>query len=47
MPNNDPRYIALKQGLEQLSSQQLQKILDYTKPMVFDNFNFEETTGKF
>jgi hypothetical protein len=43
----DPRYQALKLGLEQLSSSQLQRILDYPLEMVYDQFNYDELTGRF
>jgi hypothetical protein len=43
----DERYKALKQGLEQLSSSQLQSILDYSPEMVYDMFNYDEATGRY
>lgn len=47
MPMDDPRYLRLKQGLLQLTNQELQKVLDHPEPMVYDGFNFDETTGRF
>lgn len=44
---HDPRYIALRRGLEQLSSEQLRRILDYDKPTCFDRYNYDESTGRY
>ena len=44
---SDPRYVALKHGLEQLTSDQLQQILDYRKEMVYDMYNYDEDTGRY
>lgn len=41
----DPRKTGLKNGLRQLTKDQLQRVLDYDKPMVLDTFNYED--GKF
>lgn len=41
----DKRYIALRQGLEQLSAEQLNRIISYTNQMVYDEFNFDESSG--
>jgi hypothetical protein len=44
----DPRYIKLKRGLEQLSNVQLQIIIDTPcSNMVFDNYNYDESTGNY
>ena len=47
MSCNDPRYVFLRRGLEQLSSLQLQHILNYQKEIVYDNFNYDEATGRY
>lgn len=41
----DPRKTGLKNGLRQLTVEQLQKVLAYDKPMVLDTYNYED--GKF
>lgn len=41
----DPRKTGLKQGLRQLSIEQLQRVIDYPGEMVLDSFNFQD--GKF
>lgn len=41
----DPRKIGLKNGLRQLNTDQLQRIIDYDKPIVLDTYNYED--GKF
>ena len=43
----DPRYVALRRGLEQLSSDQLRRILEYEIPMCFDRWNYDEDTGRY
>lgn len=45
--NPDPRYLQLKKGLDQLTTEQLNKILEHPEPMVYDVWNFEEATGRF
>lgn len=41
----DPRKVGLKNGLRQLTKDQLEKVLNYQKPMVLDAFNYDD--GKF
>lgn len=41
----DRRRAKLKAGLEQLSSAQLQRILDWPAPMCFDTYNYDEVAG--
>lgn len=41
----DPRKISLKNGLRQLTVEQLQRVIDYPGEMVLDSFNYED--GKF
>jgi len=41
----DPRKTGLKNGLRQLTTDQLFKVLTYSKPMVLDTFNYID--GKF
>lgn len=41
----DPRKIGLKNGLRQLTVEQLQRVIDYPGEMVLDSFNYED--GKF
>lgn len=41
----DPRKTGLKDGLRQLTAEQLQRVIDYPKEMVLDSFNYED--GKF
>lgn len=43
--NEDPRKTGLKNGLRQLSAEQLQKVIDYPGEMVLDSHNYED--GKF
>jgi len=45
--SSDPRYLKLKVGLSQLTTPQLQKILDYKDQMVFDDWNFDEESRKY
>ena len=39
--NEDPRKTGLKNGLRQLTIEQLQRILDYPKEIVLDSYNYE------
>lgn len=41
----DPRKTGLKNGLRQLTTEQLQRVIDYPNEMVLDTFNYEN--GKF
>lgn len=41
----DPRKTGLKNGLRQLTVEQLQRVIDYPNEMVLDNFNYQD--GKF
>lgn len=41
----DPRKTGLKKGLRQLTSEQLQRVIDYPDEMVLDSYNYED--GKF
>jgi hypothetical protein len=41
----DPRKIGLKNGLRQLTAEQIQKIIDYPNEMMLDTFNYND--GKF
>lgn len=41
----DPRKIGLKNGLRQLTVEQLERVLSYDKEMVLDSYNYED--GKF
>jgi hypothetical protein len=41
----DPRKTGLKNGLRQLTIEQLQRVIDYPGEMVLDSFNYED--GKF
>ena len=44
----DPRYLKLKQGLEQLTNPQLQAVVDQPDGgMCLDTYNYDETTGLF
>lgn len=45
LPIEDPRKTGLKNGLRQLTIEQLQRVLDYPGEMVLDTFNYEG--GKF
>lgn len=44
---DDPRYLALKRGLTQLTCHELIEIILFPNQMVFDNFNFDYTTKRF
>ena len=44
-PLEDPRKTGLKNGLRQLTVEQLQRVIDYPGEMVLDSFNYED--GKF
>lgn len=46
MREDDLRYIKLKKGLSQLTVEELQRILDYKGEMVYDTYNYEESTGR-
>ena len=41
----DPRKTGLKNGLRQLTVEQLQRVIDYPGEMVLDSYNYED--GKF
>lgn len=41
----DPRKTGLKNGLRQLTIEQIQRVIDYPGEMVLDSFNYED--GKF
>lgn len=41
----DPRKTGLKNGLRQLTIEQLQRVIDYPGEMVYDTYNYHE--GKF
>src|SRR5579885_3372849 len=41
----DPRKTGLKNGLRQLTIEQLERVLNYPQEMVLDSFNYED--GKF
>jgi hypothetical protein len=41
----DPRKIGLKNGLRQLTIEQLERVINYKGEMVLDSFNYED--GKF
>ena len=45
MVNEDLRKTGLKNGLRQLTIEQLQRVLDYPCEMVLDTFNYQD--GKF
>ena len=47
MNSLDKRYIQLKIGLEQLSNEELERILSYDKEMCLDRFNYDEEKGLF
>lgn len=38
----DPRKTGLKNGLRQLTANQLQKVIDYPKDMVLDTYNYQD-----
>lgn len=44
---NDPRYHALRRGLDQLTTEQLRKVLAHPAPMCFDTYAFDEAMGRF
>lgn len=37
----DPRKTGLKNGLRQLTNEQIQKVLDWPYPMILDTYNYE------
>ena len=41
----DPRKTGLKNGLRQLTAEQIQRVIDYPGEMVYDTYNYHE--GKF
>lgn len=41
----DPRKTGLKNGLRQLTIEQLQRVIDYPREMVLDTYNYQD--GKF
>ena len=41
----DPRKTGLKNGLRQLTIEQLQRVIDYPSEMVLDSYNYQD--GKF
>ena len=43
--NEDPRKTGLKNGLRQLTVEQIQRVIDYPGEMVLDSYNYED--GKF
>jgi len=43
--NEDPRKVGLKNGLRQLTIEQLQRVINYPGEMVLDSYNYED--GKF
>lgn len=45
MIDEDPRKTGLKNGLRQLTAEQLLRVIDWPHPMVLDTFNYED--GKF
>lgn len=42
MISEDPRKTGLKNGLRQLTVEQLQRVIDYPGEMVLDSYNFHE-----
>lgn len=42
---DDPRKVGLKNGLRQLTIEQLQRVIDYPGEMVLDSYNYQD--GKF
>lgn len=44
-PSEDPRKTGLKNGLRQLTAEQLQRVISYPGEMVLDSVNYED--GKF
>jgi hypothetical protein len=45
MTFEDPRKTGLKNGLRQLTIEQLQRVMDYPNEMVLDTYNYQD--GKF
>ncbi len=43
--DEDPRKTGLKNGLRQLTIEQIQRVIDYPSEMVLDSYNYED--GKF
>ena len=43
--SNDPRYLKLRRGLEQLNKDQLRRLLNTKQEMVLDGYLYHE--GKF
>ncbi len=43
--NEDPRKTGLKNGLRQLTVEQIKRVIDYPGEMVLDEYNYED--GKF
>lgn len=43
--SEDPRKTGLKNGLRQLTIEQLQRVIDYPNEMVLDSYNYQD--GKF
>jgi hypothetical protein len=43
--SEDPRKIGLKNGLRQLTAEQLERVINYKGEMVYDTYNYHE--GKF
>ena len=41
----DPRKVGLKNGLRQLTIEQIQRVIDYSGTMILDTFNYQD--GKF
>lgn len=39
--SEDPRKIGLKEGLRQLTIEQLQRVIDYPGEMVLDSYNYQ------
>lgn len=42
MTIEDPRKVALKRGLRQLSPEELSRVINYTGEMVLDEFNYKD-----
>ncbi len=42
----DLRKTGLKNGLRQLTTEQLQRVIDYPEEMVFDSYNYENVDGQ-
>jgi len=45
LTKEDPRKTGLKNGLRQLTAEQIQRVLDFKGEMVYDSYNYHE--GKF